>query len=77
MESSAFPNKSSQSINHQCHQNDIDDIENVEIDEYFLSPKIMQNRSKLNVFSLDALENTLFHFDCNSEGNALIGKSST
>ena len=60
MESSAFPNISSQSINHQCHRNDIDEIENVEIDEYFLSPQIMQKRSKLNVFSLDALEKKSF-----------------
>ena len=51
MESYAFPNKIKLTL-----------IENVFIDEYFLSPKIMQKRSKLNVFSLDALEKHPFPF---------------
>ena len=51
MESYAFPNKIKLTL-----------IENVFIDEYFLSPKIMQKCSKLNVFSMDALENTLLLF---------------
>ena len=41
-----------------------------------MSPKIMQKGSKLNVFCWKhSNENNLFHFDCYSEGNALIGKS--
>ena len=32
----------------------------------------MQKRSKLNVFSLDTLKNTLFHFDCYSEESASL-----
>ena len=36
---------------------------------------ILQKRRKLNVFHWKCQENTLFHFDCNPEGNASIKKA--
>ena len=51
MESYAFPNKIKLTL-----------IENVFIDEYFLSPKIMQKRSKLYVFALEASRKHPFQF---------------
>ena len=39
--------------------------------------KILQKRSKLNIFHWKYQENTFFHFDCYPEGIASIRKSST
>ena len=43
----------------------------------FCVPKIAQKYSKLMSFKCKHQENTLFYFDCYSEGNASIKKRST